>query len=315
MFINALQYVTTVVGEKEVKTLIDSGAQILVINGKFLSQGKITTGKIILTSAFGERIEAGLAKFLVSLKSDHKDKFYRPIEILAAVSSRIQEQLIIPTNIYQLLKSSTEDGGKRKTKLLQPRLAVKRTNGELSVSRSGGFGELRKEIERLREDVERLRRQRIPSKNEAVSTEKGSEDIESEKPAKQPERCITENPLRATAYGLADSENKGGHSNTCVSDNELSNDEIIGKLTPAWMQSSSTSLYVFIVFNMYIKRMNSPTQIAILVCSNLALKICKLAASLKQIIANELVTGLPSQTIANTEYEDNLGFETPTSSS
>ncbi|GBO30174.1 hypothetical protein AVEN_31261-1 [Araneus ventricosus] len=92
--INALQYVTTVVGEKEVKTLIDSGAQIPVINGKFLSQGKITTGKIILTSAFGERIEAGLAKFLVSLKSDHKDKFYRPIEILAAVSSRIQEQFI-----------------------------------------------------------------------------------------------------------------------------------------------------------------------------------------------------------------------------
>ncbi|GBM45677.1 hypothetical protein AVEN_237915-1 [Araneus ventricosus] len=73
--------------------------------------------------AFGERIEAGLAKFLVSLKSEHKDKFYRPIEILEAVSSRIQEQLIIPTDIYQLLKRSTEDGRKRKTELLQPRLA------------------------------------------------------------------------------------------------------------------------------------------------------------------------------------------------
>ncbi|GBN59977.1 hypothetical protein AVEN_62778-1 [Araneus ventricosus] len=134
--INALQYVTTVVGEKEVKTLIDSGAQMPIINGKFLSQGKITIGKILLTSAFGERIEAGLAKFQVSLKSDHKDKFYRPIEILAAVSSRIQEQLIIPTNIYQLLRSSIEDGGKRKTELLQPRLAIQRTNGERSVSRN-----------------------------------------------------------------------------------------------------------------------------------------------------------------------------------
>ncbi|GBM88590.1 hypothetical protein AVEN_197638-1 [Araneus ventricosus] len=212
--INALQYVTTIVGEKEVKTLIDSGAQIPVINGKFLSQGKITTGKIILTSAFGERIEAGLAKFLVSLKSDHKDKFYRPIEILAAVSSRIQEQLIILTNIYELLKSSTEDGGKRKTELLQPRLTIQRTNGELRVSRNGGFGELKKEIERLREDLERLRRQRKPSENEAVSTDKGSEDIESEQPAKQPERCITDDPLKATAYGLADSENQDGHLNT-----------------------------------------------------------------------------------------------------
>ncbi|GBL83642.1 hypothetical protein AVEN_201946-1 [Araneus ventricosus] len=209
--INALQYVTTVVGEKEVKTLIDSGAQIPVINGKFLSQGKITTGKIILTSAFGERIEAGLAKFQVSLKSDHKDKFYRPIEIFAAVSSRIQEQLIIPTNIYQLLRSSTEDGGERKTELLQPRLAIQGTNGERSVSRNVGFGELKKEIERLKEDLERLRRQIKPSENEAVSTDKGSEDNESE----QPERCITGNPLKAAAYG---------HSNTCKSDDKLSND-------------------------------------------------------------------------------------------
>ncbi|GBM95718.1 hypothetical protein AVEN_116124-1 [Araneus ventricosus] len=157
--INSLQYVTTVVGEKEVKTLIDSGAQIPVINGKFLSQGKITT-------------------------------------------------------------------------------AIQRTNGELSVSQNGGFGELKKEIERLREDLERLRRQIKPSENEAVSTDKGSEDIESE----QPEHCITVNPLKATVYGLADSENKDGHSNTYISDDELSNDEIIDKLTPAWMQSSSTSL-------------------------------------------------------------------------
>ncbi|GBM00129.1 hypothetical protein AVEN_224577-1, partial [Araneus ventricosus] len=179
--------------------------------------------------AFGERIEAGLAKFQVSLKSDHKDKFYRPIEILAAVSSRIQEQLIIPTNIYQLLRSSTEDGGERKTELLQRRLAIQGTKGERSVSRNVGFGELKKEIERLKEDLERLRRQIKPSENEAVSTDKGSEDIESE----QPERCITGNPLKATSYG---------HSNTCISDDKLSNDEIIGKLTPAWMQSSSTSL-------------------------------------------------------------------------
>ncbi|GBM31209.1 hypothetical protein AVEN_193341-1 [Araneus ventricosus] len=165
-------------------------------------KGKSTTGKIILTSAFGERTEAWLEKFLVSSKSDHKDKFYRPIEILAAVSSRIQEQLIILTVDYQLLKSSTEDGGKRKIELLQPRLVIQRTNGELTVSRNGGFGELKKEIERLREDLERLRWQRIPSKNEAVSTEKGSEDLELDvQTNKQPERCITENPLKATAYG------------------------------------------------------------------------------------------------------------------
>ncbi|GBN63121.1 hypothetical protein AVEN_90538-1 [Araneus ventricosus] len=94
-------------------------------------------------------------------------------------------------------KSSTEDGGKRKKELLQPRLAIQRTNGELSVSRYGGFGELKREIERLREDLERLRRQRIPSENEAVSTEKGSEDIESEQPPKQPQRCTTENPTKS----------------------------------------------------------------------------------------------------------------------
>ncbi|GBM73839.1 hypothetical protein AVEN_75263-1, partial [Araneus ventricosus] len=103
------------------------------------------------------------------------------------------------------------------TELLQPRLAIQKTSVELNVSLNGGFGELKKEIERVREDLERLRRQRIPSENKAVSTGKGSEDIESEKPAKQSECCITENPLTATAYGLVDSENKGGQSNTCAS--------------------------------------------------------------------------------------------------
>ncbi|GBM73829.1 hypothetical protein AVEN_75256-1 [Araneus ventricosus] len=135
--------------------------------------------RVKIVTAFGERIEAWLAKFLVSLKSEHKDKCYRSIEIFAVVSSRIQEQLIIPTNIYQLLKSSTKDGGKRKTELLQRRLAIQRTNGELSVSRNGGYEELKKEIESLREDLERLRRQRIPFENKAVSTGKGTEDIES----------------------------------------------------------------------------------------------------------------------------------------
>ncbi|GBL64698.1 hypothetical protein AVEN_49190-1 [Araneus ventricosus] len=38
--INALQYATTIVGEKEVKSLIDSRAQIPAINGRFLSQRK-----------------------------------------------------------------------------------------------------------------------------------------------------------------------------------------------------------------------------------------------------------------------------------
>ncbi|GBN28587.1 hypothetical protein AVEN_185111-1 [Araneus ventricosus] len=126
---NVPQYVTTK-GNKEVKTLVDSGAQIPVIKGKFLSQGKLTTGRIILTSAFGERIEAGLAKFRISMKS----KFHRPIEILAAVSSRIQEQLTIPTNIYQLFKISTEDGGEWKTEILRP--LVRRTKNELRTKLS-----------------------------------------------------------------------------------------------------------------------------------------------------------------------------------
>ncbi|GBM65771.1 hypothetical protein AVEN_107253-1 [Araneus ventricosus] len=91
----------------------------------------------------------------------------------------------------------------------------------------------------------------------------------------------------------------------------------------------------------------SQTQVEILVCSNLALQICKLAASLtrqecklaasltrqvqacskfdtasaslKQVNANELVTTRQTchklaasnslQTIAKTEYENKLGFE------
>ncbi|GBM57954.1 Retrovirus-related Pol polyprotein from transposon 17.6 [Araneus ventricosus] len=107
--INALQYVTTLVDNQELRTLVDSGAQIPVINEKFVSQQENTTGKIILTSAFGERIEAGLVKLQISLKSEDKDEFHSPIEILAAVSSRVQGQFIIPTNVYELLRNSNEE--------------------------------------------------------------------------------------------------------------------------------------------------------------------------------------------------------------
>ncbi|GBM36376.1 hypothetical protein AVEN_176069-1 [Araneus ventricosus] len=72
------------------------------------------------------------------------------------------------------------------------------------------------------------------------------------------------------------------------------------------------------------------TQIAILVCSNLAPQICKLATnltrqefrSLKQVIANVLDTTSRTcrmlvatnslQTVAKTEYEHNLGFDPTT---
>ncbi|GBM73838.1 hypothetical protein AVEN_75263-1, partial [Araneus ventricosus] len=40
--------------------------------------------------------------------------------------------------------------GKGKTELLQRRVTIQRTNGELSVSRNGGYEELKKEIESLR---------------------------------------------------------------------------------------------------------------------------------------------------------------------
>ncbi|GBM57634.1 Gypsy retrotransposon integrase-like protein 1 [Araneus ventricosus] len=107
--INALQYVTTLVDNQELRTLVDSGAQLPVINEKFVSPQENTTGKIILTSAFGERIEAGLVKLQISLKSEDKDEFHSPIEILAAVSSRVQGQFIIPTNVYELLRNSNEE--------------------------------------------------------------------------------------------------------------------------------------------------------------------------------------------------------------
>ncbi|GBM19977.1 hypothetical protein AVEN_77903-1 [Araneus ventricosus] len=65
--INALQNVTTLVDDQELRTVVDSGAQ-----------------------------------------SEDKDEFHGPIEILAAVSNRVQGQFIIPTNVYELLRNSNE---------------------------------------------------------------------------------------------------------------------------------------------------------------------------------------------------------------
>jgi len=105
--INPLQYIDVLIENQEFKALVDSGTQIPVINAKVISIPVAEKGRIILTSAFGEKIEAALANLQVSWKDKDNENFSKPIDILFAVTDRINGQCIIPPNIYDLWVSDS----------------------------------------------------------------------------------------------------------------------------------------------------------------------------------------------------------------
>ncbi|XP_055936794.1 uncharacterized protein LOC129966395 [Argiope bruennichi] len=92
---------------------------IPVLNSKYVSSEQKEKGKIILKSAFGERINATLSSFQISLKDKNNEGFSRPIEIVAAVTDRIQEQFIIPPSVLNLLGESINHSRSQNTSGLE----------------------------------------------------------------------------------------------------------------------------------------------------------------------------------------------------
>ncbi|GFS95764.1 transposon Ty3-G Gag-Pol polyprotein [Trichonephila clavipes] len=72
---NELQYVDVIVDEIPLRATLDSGANSVIINSKYVSEGKRIHSQIVLTSCFGEKRSANVSEFTISLKGGEKKKY------------------------------------------------------------------------------------------------------------------------------------------------------------------------------------------------------------------------------------------------
>ncbi|GFU44295.1 transposon Tf2-6 polyprotein [Trichonephila clavipes] len=72
---NELQYVDVIVDNTPLRATLDSGANSVIINSKYVSEGKRIHSQIVLTSCFGEKRSANVSEFTISLKGGEKKKY------------------------------------------------------------------------------------------------------------------------------------------------------------------------------------------------------------------------------------------------
>ncbi|GFW53247.1 transposon Ty3-I Gag-Pol polyprotein [Trichonephila clavipes] len=99
-----LQYVDVIVDDTPLRATFDSGANSVIINSKYVSEGKKIHSQNVLTSCFGEKRSANVSEFTISLKGGEKKK------ILAAVC-RIEAAILLPSKVFEFLKSESEEAG------------------------------------------------------------------------------------------------------------------------------------------------------------------------------------------------------------
>ncbi|XP_042899321.2 uncharacterized protein [Parasteatoda tepidariorum] len=104
--LHPLKYVSVYVGGgKKLKCVIDSGTQIFVCNSNLIPGAEEEEyGKIILSSAFGEHVEAKLVKTMVSLNRDSALNY--PVECIITLTDKLNVDALIPPFLYEKLISS-----------------------------------------------------------------------------------------------------------------------------------------------------------------------------------------------------------------
>ncbi|GFX19990.1 transposon Tf2-6 polyprotein [Trichonephila clavipes] len=127
---NELQYVDVIVDEIPLRATLDSGANSVIINSKYVSEGKRIHSQIVLTSCFGEKRSANVSEFTISLKGGEKKK------ILAAVC-RIEAAILLPSKVFEFLKSGAEEAGSTNASCTSVCLRNE-TGGENDVDLTGG---------------------------------------------------------------------------------------------------------------------------------------------------------------------------------
>ncbi|GFV99858.1 retrovirus-related Pol polyprotein from transposon 297 [Trichonephila clavipes] len=71
---NELQYIDVIVDEIPLRATLESGANSVIINSKYVSEGKRIHSQIVLTSCFGEKRSANVSEFTISLRGGEKEK-------------------------------------------------------------------------------------------------------------------------------------------------------------------------------------------------------------------------------------------------
>ncbi|GFT26976.1 hypothetical protein NPIL_649211 [Nephila pilipes] len=90
--LHELQYENIFVYDKIVKTLIDSGANIVCVKSSLIPPETKSFGTVQLTCAFGNEIQAQLTKIKLALQSFREN----PIIVTAAICNKLYCDLIVP---------------------------------------------------------------------------------------------------------------------------------------------------------------------------------------------------------------------------
>ncbi|GFT78689.1 uncharacterized protein TNCV_1044001 [Trichonephila clavipes] len=100
---NELQYVDVIVDDTPLRATLDSGANSVIINSKYVLEGKRIHSQIVLTSCFGEREVRMFQEFTISLKGGERKN--------TSVSVQDQGSNIVTLESFEFSKRESEEAG------------------------------------------------------------------------------------------------------------------------------------------------------------------------------------------------------------
>ncbi|GFW24718.1 retrovirus-related Pol polyprotein from transposon 17.6 [Trichonephila clavipes] len=106
-----LKYVIVYINGKAINCVLDSGTQIFICNSDtFPDSSNDEFGKITLSSAFGENVEAKLIKTAIALDNNSLN---HPMDCLVAITDKLNADALIPPALYESLCSINDKNNKK----------------------------------------------------------------------------------------------------------------------------------------------------------------------------------------------------------
>ncbi|GFT01483.1 retrovirus-related Pol polyprotein from transposon 17.6 [Trichonephila clavipes] len=110
-----LKYVIVYIKGKAINCVLDSGAQIFICNSDtFPDSSNDEFGKITLSSAFGENVEAKLIKTAIALDNNSLN---HPMDCLVAITDKLNADALIPPALYESLCSINDKNNKKENEI------------------------------------------------------------------------------------------------------------------------------------------------------------------------------------------------------
>ncbi|GFT20314.1 transposon Ty3-I Gag-Pol polyprotein [Trichonephila clavipes] len=110
-----LKYVIVYINGKAINCVLDSGTQIFMCNSDtFPDSSNDEFGKITLSSAFGENVEAKLIKTAIALDNNSLN---HPMDCLVAITDKLNADALIPPALYESLCSINDKNNKKENEI------------------------------------------------------------------------------------------------------------------------------------------------------------------------------------------------------